>query len=279
MKRKFVIAIAGIVAIVAVGGLNVTAFADEDDWVSEYCERDNSIRAFDFAVSTESPTANAVSGMTLEGKLCGTALGEGETYEEAGSGTQYVHIKVRTASGTEYNSTDAMADGAYVGKLNITTFFWFPSAEHQWAIGTYKLNLLADRSGNGDCSSHAKACYRGVVDPTQKEYYIWYDLYNSVWVTEKNGKHSVHIGEIRSHNDEDFGGVPFGITTIREMTICANAGTNESECGESSQPFVRKNGDASTPGCPRVKGTYKLKARMRDGTKTNAEPACVEWTS
>ena len=170
--RRLLIAAASCAALVSVVGFSAVAYAEEEDWVSEYCERDNSVRAFDFSVRTDNSSANAVSGVAFEGKLCGTALGSAETYEEAGSGTQYVDIRVRTARGVEYNSTDEMADGAYVGKLTITTFSsWLFSAQYPWAIGTYKLNLLVDKSGNGDCRTRARACYRGVVDPTQKEYY------------------------------------------------------------------------------------------------------------
>lgn len=201
----------------------------------------NNFEVHDFSVTTDSPFAYVPSAQTARGLVCGTTL-HNNLFNcgspPIGANTLNVRVDLSLPADIEINRTSTMADGVYAGR-----------AEGNIAACAGLLSTMTSGGGtirverdiaSSDCPGDAIACYRtdGDGDPSPG--------YSNSWVTQvPSGSYVLRTGPVHTSLIGEGGFTRF------QIRLCAYAGTSGgAECGDSSQPWLGKNGRPDpTYGC------------------------------
>lgn len=280
--RKLSLLIATCTALVAFMGLGGQALADTN--VDPDCDGnpyDNSFQVRDLNMGTpDSNVSGRVSGIVGSGLACGIAIGGNTLFHSIhGEETLNHNAIIRTPPGVEVNPGANIQNGAYVGSAQVRVASWGPSLAGSFFLDIDNAVLKKAANGEGDCAgTGAILCLRG--DGSAIVFGITVIGHNYSWVTiDGSGMYTLTIG--RFYNDT-FPDRKAGLSKIRDFRLCAYAGAvGGSACGNSSQPWLQKNGDASAPNCSNGNGIYRVRVNRGDNGSNGTTPEvtkCVEWT-
>lgn len=238
----------------------------------------------DFTIDTlDSSLEYAVSGVEGSGLACGSEIYTG--YFDGtcpGQGTLYDRVVIAEPPGVEHNPVPGpgLEAGDFVGWAHFDLLGWFrppiglscfaQRGEDQYA-GLYITDPAAPGVG---CPDNARACYEWITGSVGVSAIGW------IWIEEVGGgATTLSIGSARN-----FVGSPLPVVGVTgfDLHLCAYAGdAYSSACGDSSQPFLQKNGRGVPEDLPRKcwlgRGIYTVTATMRNGYTTPAVTTCVPW--
>lgn len=283
MSKKCLVS-ACLIAVVALLSLGSTASADHivdpDCGGTAY---NNDFLVHDFEVTTDSPFAYVVSGLTAGGVVCGTTLHNNLFNcgsSPIGADTLNVSVDLTLPPDIEINRTNTMQDGAFAGR-----------AEGNIAVCAGLLSMMTSGGGTirverdiaaSDCPADAIACYRadGDGDPSPG--------YSNSWITQASGgSYILRTGPVHASLIGEGGFTRF------QISLCGYAGApGGTECGDSSQPWLGKNGRpdptygcAVDPslcvdppgGCALERSSVRLTVTNKAGQTAPTAYECIGW--
>ena len=228
---------------------------------------DNSFAVHGFDVTTTSPWANEMSGLTASGVACGTTLNPsyflGVLTGCSTNDTLNTNFDFKFPPGVEANPTAGIPDGSYAGTASgrvavSAVVFQQCAVVDGGAVLRVELN-----DGDDDCPQDAVSCYR--VETSLGGGNVW------VTGTTQDG-FQLRIGPIHAPSGASGGFTQFA------FTLCQNVGGSGSDiCGDNSQPWLTKNGDATTNDCTDGNGLYEARVQRQSGAWTPWTSDCVTW--
>lgn len=238
----------------------------------------NNLRVYGFSVDTpDSLWAGEVSGVEAWGIACGPALhreasGCGPDGQSPPEGYESLNVRIdmEMAPGVEINSTDNLEEGAYMGIASGNAMVC-AGPDTQILSGGMAIRAKRDRAGT-DCPQAAEviACYRAFAT------YSSGSGYSYSWVTQlEDGTLYLTTGPVHISAPIRVEGAGF---TRFQTRLCAYAGgPATTACGDSSRPWVTKNGWASYPFCDEGTGIFAVTVTNAIGDTSPTSLACVEW--
>ncbi len=249
--RKFYLAIASCVALVAFMGFSASAFAN-DVFDSDCAADPDAFELSNFTIDTpDSQYQYEVSGITGTGRACGSRI-HNDFAQGIFPGVETLNdtASIKNAAGVKVNAAPSadLPKGSYIGEAQVDALTWIWFFGDAQPVSNSALTLrVEDRDdpitppGTGfwlapDCPANSLACYRGKSDTGHG----W------IWVVEAgNGSTTLTIG--RFYND--VSGEPAGLTEIDFFSLCGYAGdVGGISCGDDSDTskWLQKNGTATT---------------------------------
>lgn len=270
--RKLGLCLFSCAALVAFMGFGAPAYGDHirDAQCAPY---NNQFGVYEFNLTTASNQAHAVSGLTGSGLACGTALHNnllncGPSGQTPPQGQESLNTRadINVPQGVQVNSTSSMSDDDFVGSAQVDVAHCYGLFSTIYEDQDSVIRVERDTAGT-DCPQVFVACYKG-SNPLG---------YNHNWVTQGgNGRYTMTIGPFHPAVGTA------GITQIDEFNLCGNAGdasgtTYPDDCGDSTRPWLQKNGDRSAMECSNGNGIYTVTATNDIGQTTAPASDCVTW--
>lgn len=263
--RKLYLVLAST-ALVAFMGFSATAFAVPDPSCDGNPYNNDPV-IHDFVMTmTDSNVEGAVSGLSGKGLACGS--------DSADLGSLNDNADILTGPGVVVNNTSGMANGRFVGDvliniaLNVGIFGNTVVEDVQSVLLIEPLSSCQNEPlVGGQIPGEVIACYKG-VNPQGFNY-------NIVTVGD-DGRTWLTLGPFHPLLGTA------GLTDIKEFNLCGRVGSSggttfPDDCGDSSQPFLQKNGDSSGRGSPEGNGDYTVTATNRSGQTTDPVTSHVDW--
>ena len=252
-------------------------------WVPEETDpacdaHNNQFATHDFDMDTpDTHRDHGFSSLTGELLACGTAINSsGTTYEDNGSGSQFVRFDIEAPPGVWARGFGTGADtyftDFYAGNADVNLITWSgsPTSSTVFQPNT-QMELRVDTSTTNDCPVDATTCYRMQTTGGGVS------AHGSVYVTEDSGIYTWTIGEL--HNDSTSS--PVGISKVNSILFCRSVNyPDQRGCDNGTGRIPQRNGDISAPDCnggAGPEGIYTLTGTNRDGQVTAPSETCVAW--
>ncbi len=252
--RKFYLAIASCVALVAFMGFSANAFASHSVQDPDCSAVGNPQEMVDFSISTpDSSVANEVSNLVGSAYACGSSLETVWLIETClgGDSTLNNHADIGLPPGFTVSDSDSVAQGSYAGSAKINVLY---NAFGTACVFSPDVPVILSTDNKAGCENERAieivgavpqgdivACLRG----TSPAGVGWQ------WnVTDADGKSWTTIGPMHTPQ-----GIEPGLTYVN-LDLCAYIGDTGAwdalgTCGteENGDQFQQRNGDPSPAAC------------------------------
>ncbi len=281
--RKFYLAIASCVALVAFMGLSATAFGLADP----RCEAEpggNQQEILDFTIDTpDSRYQGDVSRLTGGAYACGSDISPGW----GGEGSLNNHADIGLPPGFQVSDTDLVPVGSRAGTARVKMLYhhpFFGTANYEDGedgTGVLTQTFTADKA---ECQNELDTQIKGATpgnEPGSSGIIVCLKSTSpSGWgwqwnVRDADGKSWTTIGPMHA----DYGVDP-GLTYVK-LELCAYLGAvGSADCGseENGDQFQQKNGWKSYRVCDNAgRGIFTVTATMENESVTPVASDCVSW--